>query len=301
MTATGLRVAAVGGGHGLAVSLTALRLLDLEPTAIVTVADDGGSSGRLRRDLGMLPPGDLRMALLALSGSAGTVADLFAYRFAVGDLAGHSLGNLVLAALTDLEGGFLAAIETASRLLRVHGRVLPSTLAPVHLCGVVDGTIIRGQANLGRVTGAIARIWLDPANPPALPAAVAAVQEADLVLLGPGSTFTSVAPNLLVPELGRALAAASDRIVYLCNLEPGMGETLGFTPAAHLAAMLGHCPGLRVPRMICQRPPTPALAAAEVAELGRLGAEVLHADVATDGRRGHHDPERLAAALKALV
>jgi uncharacterized cofD-like protein len=292
----------VGGGHGLAVTLAALRRLDIEPTAIVTVADDGGSSGRLRRGLGMLPPGDLRMALLALSGPAdGTIAELFAYRFAAGDLAGHSLGNLVLAALTDLEGGFLAAIETASRLLGVRGRVLPSTLAPIELCGVVDGRTIRGQANLGRVTGAIGRIWLDPADPPALPAAVAAVDRADLVLIGPGSTFTSVTPNLLVPGLGRALAAASDRAVYVCNLEPGMGETAGFTPAAHLAAMLDHCPGLRIPRMICQRPATPELAAAEVAELGALGAEVVHADVAADGRRGHHDPERLAAALKALV
>jgi uncharacterized cofD-like protein len=179
--------------------------------------------------------------------------------------------------------------------------VLPSTLVPVHLCGVVDAQVIRGQANLGRVTGAIARIWLDPADPPALPAAVAAVEEADLVLLGPGSTFTSVTPNLLVPGLGRALAAASDRVVYVCNLEPGTGETAGFTPAAHLAAMLSHCPGLRVPRMICQKPATGRLAAAEIAELGRLGAEVLHADVAVDGRRGHHDPQRLAAALKALV
>jgi uncharacterized cofD-like protein len=297
-------VAAVGGGHGLAVSLAALRRLGIEPTAIVTVADDGGSSGRLRRGLGMLPPGDLRMALLALAGhdrSHGPFADLFAYRFGAGDLAGHNLGNLVLAALTDLEGGFLPALEAAERLLDVRGRVLPSTVAVVELHGLVDGALVKGQVALARATGAIERIWLDPADPPAVAGAVAAVERADLVLLGPGSTFTSVAPNLLVPGLGAAVAAASERVAYVCNLEPQVGETSGFTPAAHLAALLRHCQGLRVPRVVCQRPASAAQAAAEAAELAALGAQVLHADVAAAGQGGRHDPERLADALKALL
>ncbi len=190
------RVVALGGGHGLSVTLTALRLQGVEPTALVTVADDGGSSGRLRRDLGVLPPGDLRMALLALADPAADVRDLFAYRFRAGDLAGHNLGNLALAALTELEGGFLEALATASRWLRVHGRVLPSTLVPVRLRGRVDGQVVYSQVAITTTRGRVEAVWLEPAAPEAVPEAVDAVRAADLILLGPGSTYTSVVPNL---------------------------------------------------------------------------------------------------------
>jgi uncharacterized cofD-like protein len=295
------RVTAIGGGHGLAVTLSALRRLGLEPTAVVTVADDGGSSGRLRRDLGMLPPGDLRMALLALAGPRSEVAGLFAYRFAIGDTAGHNLGNLILAALTDLEGGFLEALRVASGLLDVRGRVLPSTLDPVRLEGSINGKVVSGQAALGHSGGPIESVWLAPDDPPALDAAVEAVAEADLVLLGPGSTFTSLVPNLLVPGVGRAVAAAADRLVYVCNLEPQMGETAGFTPSDHLRALLDHCPGLHVPRVIAQRPADPAEARAGAAELAELGAEVLMAEITVDGEPGRHDPARLAAVVGSLV
>jgi uncharacterized cofD-like protein len=295
------RVTAIGGGHGLAVTLSALRRLGLEPTAVVTVADDGGSSGRLRRDLGMLPPGDLRMALLALAGPRSEVAGLFAYRFAIGDTAGHNLGNLILAALTDLEGGFLEALRVATGLLDVRGRVLPSTLDPVRLEGSINGKVVSGQAALGHSGGPIESVWLAPDDPPALDAAVEAVAEADLVLLGPGSTFTSLVPNLLVPGVGRAVAAAADRLVYVCNLEPQMGETAGFTPSDHLRALLDHCPGLHVPRVIAQRPADPAEARAGAAELAELGAEVLMAEITVDGEPGRHDPARLAAVVGSLV
>jgi uncharacterized cofD-like protein len=295
------RVTAIGGGHGLAVTLSALRRLGLEPTAVVTVADDGGSSGRLRRDLGMLPPGDLRMALLALAGPRSEVAGLFAYRFAIGDTAGHNLGNLILAALTDLEGGFLEALRVASGLLDVRGRVLPSTLDPVRLEGSINGKVVSGQAALGHSGGPIESVWLAPDDPPALDAAVEAVAEADLVLLGPGSTFTSLVPNLLVPGVGRAVAAAADRLVYVCNLEPQMGETAGFTPSDHLRALLDHCPGLHVPRVIAQRPADPADARAGAAKLAELGAEVLMAEITVDGEPGRHDPARLAAVVGSLV
>jgi uncharacterized cofD-like protein len=296
-----VRVVALGGGHGLAVTLTALRLLAVEPTAVVTVADDGGSSGRLRRDLGLLPPGDLRMALLALADPAAEVRELFAYRFERGDLAGHNLGNLALAALTELRGGFLEALEVAGRWLRIHGRVLPSTLVPVRLCGRVDGRPVEGQAVITRAAGRVEEVWLDPRRPAAVPAAVAAVRAAELVLLGPGSTFTSVVPNLLVPELGAAVAAAGQRVTYVCNLEAQPGETTGFPPEAHLAAILAHCPGLRVPRVLCQRPPTPAAGDREARAFAALGAEVTHADVAAAAAPGRHDPARLATALKELA
>ena len=294
------RVVAIGGGHGLAATLRALCLLGLAPTAVVTVADDGGSSGRLRRDLGVLPPGDLRMALLALADPACELASLFAYRFRGGDLDGHSLGNLMLAALTDLRGGFLEALATAARWLHVRGQVLPSTLEPVRLQGRVDGKVVTGQAAITTARGRVEQVWLEPRAPAAVPAAVQAVREADLVLLGPGSTFTSVAPNLLVPELGRAVAAAA-RVAYVCNLEPQLGETAGFPPEAHLAALQAHCQGLRVEVVICQRPESAAQARREAAALAALGARALHADVADPAARGRHDPERLAAALKELI
>ena len=296
-----MRVVALGGGHGLAVTLTALRLVGVEPTAVVTVADDGGSSGRLRRDLGLLPPGDLRKAMLALADPAAEVRELFAYRFERGDLAGHNLGNLALAALTDLEGGFLEALQAASRWLGVHGRVLPATLVPVRLCGRVDGRHVEGQVAIMTATGRVESVWLEPRSPAAVPSAVAAVREADLVLLGPGSTFTSVVPNVLVPELAEALVEAADRLVYICNLEAQPGETSGFPPEAHLAAILDHCPGLRVATVLCQRPPDAAGAAREVAAFAALGAAVVHAEVAAADAPGRHDTARLATALKELA
>jgi uncharacterized cofD-like protein len=296
-----VRVVALGGGHGLAVTLAALRLLGIEPTAVVTVADDGGSSGRLRRDLGLLPPGDLRKAMLALADPAAEVRELFGYRFERGDLAGHNLGNLALAALTDLEGGFLEALRTASRWLGVHGQVLPATLVPVRLCGQVDGRPVEGQVAIMTATGRVESVWLEPRAPAAVPAAVAAVRGADLVLLGPGSTFTSVVPNVLVPELAAALVEAADRLVYICNLEAQPGETSGFPPEAHLAAILDHCLGLRVATVLCQRPRDAATAAREVAAFGALGAAVVHAEVAAGDAPGRHDAARLATALKELA
>ncbi|HEX2372637.1 MAG TPA: uridine diphosphate-N-acetylglucosamine-binding protein YvcK [Actinomycetota bacterium] len=296
-----MRVVALGGGHGLAVTLTALRLLGVAPTAIVAVADDGGSSGRLRRDLGLLPPGDLRKALLALADPTAEVRQLFGYRFERGDLAGHNLGNLALAALTDLKGGFLEAIEEAAGWLRVHGQVLPGTLVPVRLCGRVDGRQVEGQVAIATASGRVELVWLEPRDPAAVPAAVAAVGEADLVLLGPGSTFTSVVPNLLVPELAAALVGAQGRLVYVCNLEAQPGETSGFAPESHLAAILDHCPGLEVATVLCQRPRDAAAAARELRAFAELGAAVVHAEVAADDHPGRHDAARLATALKELA
>ncbi|HEX5882876.1 MAG TPA: uridine diphosphate-N-acetylglucosamine-binding protein YvcK [Actinomycetota bacterium] len=295
-----MRVVALGGGHGLAVTLAALRLLGVAPTAVVAVADDGGSSGRLRRDLGLLPPGDLRKAMLALADPAAEVRELFGYRFERGDLAGHNLGNLALAALTDLKGGFQEALEEASRWLRVQGRVLPATLVPVRLCGLVDGRQVEGQVAIATASGRVESVWLEPRAPAAVPAAVDAVRQADLVLLGPGSTFTSVVPNLLVPDLAAALTEA-ERLVYICNLEAQPGETSGFAPETHLAAILDHCPGLPVATVLCQRPQDAAAAARELRAFAELGAAVLHAEVAADDHPGRHDAARLATALKELA
>ena len=167
--------------------------------------------------------------------------------------------------------------------------------------GRVDGQVVYSQVAITTTRGRVEAVWLEPAAPEAVPEAVDAVRAADLILLGPGSTYTSVVPNLLVPEVGRALAEAADRVVYICNLEPQPAETIGFPPEAHVAALLDHCPGLRVPRVVCQRPDDPARAEREAAAFAALGSQVIHADVAADGTQARHDPERLAAALKGLA
>jgi uncharacterized cofD-like protein len=178
--------------------------------------------------------------------------------------------------------------------------VLPATLVPVRLCGRVDGRQVEGQVAIMTATGRVEAVWLEPRRPAAVPAAVLAVRKADLVLLGPGSTFTSVVPNLLVPELAAALVEAS-RLVYICNLEAQPGETTGFAPEGHLAAILDHCPGLRVATVLGQRPEGEAAAAREVRAFAELGAAVVHAEVAADDHPGRHDAARLATALKELA
>lgn len=265
------------------------------------MADDGGSSGRLRRELGVLPPGDVRKALLALADPHSAIAPLLAYRFVRGELAGHPIGNLVLAALADLKGGFLEAVNAMSRLLGLRGRVLPSTLVPVELHGRVDGREVRGQETLTRITGRIEQVWLEPAAPTAVPAAVTAVAAADLVMIGPGSTFTSLIPNLLVPGLAAAIVGRPERVVYVCNLESPPGETSGFLPEAHLAALLAHCPGLAVGRVLCQRPTDAAARAREVHAFAELKAEVVHAELLGADRPERHDPTLLATALRSLI
>jgi uncharacterized cofD-like protein len=265
------------------------------------MADDGGSSGRLRRELGVLPPGDVRKALLALADPHSAIGPLLAYRFLRGELAGHPVGNLVLAALADLKGGFIEAVDATSRLLGLQGRVLPSTLVPVELRGRVDGREVHGQNTLTRIAGRIEHVWLEPAAPAAVPAAVVAVAAADLVVIGPGSTFTSLIPNLLVPDLAAALVGRPERVVYVCNLQSQQAETSGFLPEAHLAALLAHCPGLAVGRVLCQRPADALARAREVRAFAELGAEVVHAELLATHRPERHDPALLATTLRSLL
>jgi len=300
-------VVAVGGGHGLAQALAALRSLGATPTAIVTVADDGGSSGRLRRELGIIPPGDLRMALLTLARNR-PLADLMAHRFTAGELAGHALGNLVLVALAEQAGGdFLAALDGAGQLLDCAGRVLPATLAPVQLKAVVAGVQVDGQVQVATAGGRVERLWLEPGDPPACAPAVAALAAAELVVLGPGSLFTSVIATLLVPDLARALAHAPGRVILVANLATQVRETEGMNLEAHVSALLDAVPGLSLDTVLMHDGPAPQ-------GLGRpLGTELTEvrvgtavpADLAvrrTDGTASAiHDVGRLAAALAPFV
>jgi len=236
------RAVAIGGGTGLPLVLRCLVDLGFSTTAVVTVADDGGSSGSLRRELGILPPGDIRNCLVALAEPGHPLAEVFQYRFAAGEgLAGHALGNLIIAALADLKGGFAEGIAAAAALLGCRGRVLPSTLANVVLSAEDEcGDRITGQANVARSTATVHRVHMDPHEPPAYPPVIEAIDAADLVVIGPGSLYTSVIPNLLVAGIAEALARADAQVVYVCNVANQRGETTGMDAADHVAALLVH-------------------------------------------------------------
>jgi uncharacterized cofD-like protein len=307
-----LKVVALGGGHGLAASLSALRRVTPDVTAIVTVADDGGSSGRLRQEFGVLPPGDLRMALAALCGDddwGTTWARVVQHRFGgTGELAGHPVGNLLIAGLWDLlgDGDPVAALDWVARLLRVTGRVLPMAAVPLDIVAAVEGvdpaaphalSQVCGQAAVAVTRGRVRSISLVPADPPAVPDAVAAVLDADWVVFGPGSWFTSVLPHLLVPSLAAALGQSQARKLVALNLVPQPGETEGFSPHRHLEVLAEHASSLSFDVVLAD---SAAVAGAE-SELakaaGQLHASLILADVATgDGAR--HDPLLLAAAYR---
>ncbi len=239
----GRRAVAIGGGTGLPQVLRCLVELGFETSAVVTMADDGGSSGVLRRQLGILPPGDVRNCLVALAAEEeGTLASVFQYRFEGGEgLVGHALGNLIIAALTDITGDFGEAVRLAEHYLGARGRVLPSTFADVVLHGVDrQGAEISGQACLASNPTAVANVFMEPEDPPANPEALLAIQTADVVVVGPGSLYTSVIPNFLVSGLAEALRSSKALRVYVCNVANLRGETGGLDAAEHVEALLDH-------------------------------------------------------------
>ncbi len=278
---------AVGGGHGLAATLRAVRRYTEHVTAVVSVADDGGSSGRLRELLGIVPPGDLRKCLVALAETGSRLAEAFEYRFAEDELAGHSLGNLLLAGLMDGSEP-IGALDEACRLLGVRGRVLPATLEPVMLKAEADSGPVAGQvAVMG--TDRIRSVSLVPADPEAPVEVVSALGEADQIVLGPGSLFTSVLAALAVPAARDGVAESSASSVYVCNLRPQVPETEGFDVGRHLDALLGH--GVRVDTVVCD---TTAMA------LGAVSVPVVDVPLARPNGLAH-DPGRLARVLADLA
>lgn len=296
------RIVALGGGHGLAASLQALTHVTRHLTAVVTVADDGGSSGRLREELGCLPPGDLRMALAALTDDDHHVwRDVLQYRFhTTGPLDQHSVGNLLIVALWQLLGDPVGGLDEVARLLHARGRVLPAATVPLEIAARVRGAegtrTIHGQSKVAVARGAVEEIWLDPQEPPACPQAVDAVMSADFVVLGPGSWYTSVLPHLLIPGLRDALLSTTARIVLTMNLVPQAGETEGMSAADHLAALHRIAPELRVDTVIGD-PQAIENIDDVVARSAQLGAQLLLRQVRARVR-GLHDPLRLAAAYR---
>ena len=304
---------ALGGGHGLAASLSALRHVVRDLTAVVTVADNGGSSGRLRHEFGALPPGDLRMALAALCGDdewGQTWARVLQHRFrSDGDMHDHAVGNLLIVALWELLGGHVEGLDWVGRLLGAQGRVLPMAVTPIDIAADVVGldaadpdrpVRVRGQVEIASTDGTVGSVELEPHDPPACPEAVAAIADADWVVLGPGSWFTSVIPHLLVPELRAALAATSARTAVTLNLEPQSGETDGFSPEQHLEVLAAHAPELRLDVVLADRRTVDDEDGLRgVAKA--LGAELVLADVAADDGSPRHDPDKLADAYARFM
>lgn len=239
----GPKIVAIGGGTGLSNLLRGLKDYSAKITAIVTVADDGGSSGRLRREIGVLPPGDIRNCLAALADEEKLLTELFQYRFQAGDgLIGHSFGNLFLTAMSDIAGDLEQAIAASSKVLAVRGEVLPATLSDVSLWAeLADGRRIEGESSITKANGKILKIGCTPANPPALPKVAQALREADFIIIGPGSLYTSVIPNLLVPEIADAIANSQVPRIYVCNIMTQPGETDGYSVADHIRAIDRAC------------------------------------------------------------
>ncbi len=308
-----LRVVALGGGHGLAANLSALRRVVSDVTAVVTVADNGGSSGRLRSEFGVLPPGDLRMALAALCGDddwGQTWARVLQHRFrSTGEMHDHSVGNLLIVALWELLGGHVEALAWVGRLLGAQGRVLPMAVTPIDITAQVLGldergpgalTTVRGQVEVASTSGQVVAVRLEPDDPPACPEALDAVRAADWVVLGPGSWFTSVIPHLMLPELRDAIIASPARKIVTLNLEPQPGETEGFSPETHLQVLAEHAPTLRFDVVLVDRG-----SVVDEPQLQRTvdahGAELVVADLAAEDDVARHDPEKLANAYAGIM
>ncbi len=307
----GPAVVALGGGHGLAVSLRALRGVTDQLTAVVGVADDGGSSGRLRRDLGVPPPGDLRMALAALCGDDSwgrTWSTVVQHRFAHGELSGHAVGNLLITALWEETGDFVAGLDWVAALLGTQGRVLPMCTEGLEIVAQVRDapghpglSTVRGQSTVAVTAGTVERIAIEPAHPPACPEAVTAIESAEALVMGPGSWYTSVLAGLLVPGIRRAFIASSARKVLVLNLVPQPGETSGFSPQGHLDVLFEHFPDVRVDAVLADRahvPDEPALRAS----CSAVGAELVLRPIADErAGPGHHDPLLLGRAFSDLI
>jgi uncharacterized cofD-like protein len=308
------RIVALGGGHGLFASLSALRRLTTALTAVVTVADDGGSSGRIRRELGVLPPGDLRMALVALASEPDGAGPgwhpewphLLQHRFGgSGALAGHPVGNLLLTGLLEEHADPVAALDVAGSMVGAVGRVLPMSASPLDLVADVatfdrDDPVrvrrIHGQSAIAATLGQVRDIRLIPADAPACAAAVEAVETADAIVLGPGSWFTSVIPHLILPGLAAALTSSAGRVVVTLNLVPQPGETEGFSATEYLRALERYAPALHVDAVVADADSVPDEAALATYCVRRQ-ADLVLARVSGDDAWDRHDPGRLATAL----
>lgn len=310
------RIVIIGGGTGLPVLLRGLKHYPADITAIVTVADDGGSSGRLREDLHIPPPGDIRNVLAALSDVEPLIEEMFQHRFKTSnELSGHSLGNLILAAMTSITGNFVHAIQEMSKVLNVRGKVLPAANQNVVLhAELEDGTIVSGESKIPFSGKKIRKVYLTPDDIQPLPETIQAIRQADLIIIGPGSLYTSILPNLLVPTLGQEVCHSRAKKVYICNLMTQGGETHGFTAGDHVKAIYDHMNCAFIDTILVNNEEIPPdvqfrynqeLAHPvqyDFATLYELGLEVVHADIAVLEKGAlRHDPKKVAEILYSLL
>jgi uncharacterized cofD-like protein len=309
----GPKIVAVGGGTGLSTLLRGLKTYSANITAVVTVADDGGSSGKLRRDFGVLPPGDIRNCIAALADEEKLLTELFQYRFSAGEgLEGHSFGNLFLTAMSDITGDLEQGIAASSKVLAIQGRVLPATLCHVDLWAeMADGRTIRGESRITDADGQIVKIGCIPENPPALPAVIKAIEEADFIIIGPGSLYTSVIPNLLVPEIAKAIDKSKVPCVYICNIMTQPGETTGYQVSDHIKA-IDHACGKKLfdAVLVEKNHPSPrsteryrqenaTYVEIDANEIQRLRRQIVPVNVMEEDEQGYlrHNSRKLARAL----
>lgn len=307
----GLRVVAVGGGTGLSALLSGIKTFTSNITAIVTVTDTGGSSGRLREEMDILPPGDIRNCLVALADAGPLIRDLFQYRFEVGEgLKGHSFGNLFITALSKVTGDFEKAVAESSKVLAIRGRVIPSTLEKVTLVGeFMDGTTIEGETNITDVQKPLRNIRLKPENCSARPEALDAIENADLVIFGPGSLYTSILPNLMIRDIYDAILKSDAYKVYVSNVMTQPGETEGFTAWDHMRVLIEHTDPRIVDACFVNMEPIPASMIEKYREKGaepvvldlekirEKGYQIIEGHILKIDGQVRHDPERLARLI----
>jgi uncharacterized cofD-like protein len=310
------RVVIIGGGTGLPVLLRGLKQYPVEITAIVTVADDGGSSGRIREDLDIPPPGDIRNVLAALSDVEPLVEEMFQHRFKTSnELSGHSLGNLILAAMTSITGNFVHAIQEMSKVLNVRGKVLPAANQNVILhAEMEDGTIVSGESKIPFSGKRIRRVFLTPEHIKPLPETILAIRQADLIVIGPGSLYTSILPNLLVPKIGEEVCKANAKKVYICNLMTQAGETHDFTASDHVQAIYDHLNDSSIDMILVNNEDIPEdvqlryheeLAKPvkyDIERLEAMGLEVLQEEIVCDDADViRHDAKKVAEILFNII
>lgn len=310
----GMRIVAIGGGSGLSFLLRGLKEITSNIVAVVTVSDDGGSSGILRKELGVLPPGDIRNCLVALADTEPLLCDLFQYRFTEGEgLLGHSFGNLYLAAMTNVTGDFLQAVRESSKVLAIRGKVLPATLESVVLCGELsDGSIIEGESKVGKSCLPIKKVFLKPSSPNVLNEVINEIKEADVVILGPGSLFTSIIPNLLINGLLDSLKSSGTVKIYVCNIMTQPGETDDFTASRHVATLLQYLgDGIIDYAIVNEEVPEKSIlerylkdgakiVEPDFEEIERMGVKSVVDKLLGAGELIRHDPKKLAKAVQEL-
>ncbi|MDO7787921.1 uridine diphosphate-N-acetylglucosamine-binding protein YvcK [Desulforamulus aquiferis] len=309
----GPRIVVIGGGTGLSSLLKGLKEYTSNITAIVAVTDDGGSSGRLRDNLGILPPGDIRNCVVALADRETLMEEVLQYRFTTGELAGHNLGNLLLAGLNNVSGGFDGAVQALSKVLAIRGQVLPSTLENVVLgAELADNSVTYGECNISSSGCKIKRVFLKPAVCSPMPEALAAIQEADAIILGPGSLYTSVIPNLLVQGVADAIKESSAHKIYICNIMTQPGETRGYSAYNHLMSIFEHV-GPVVEHILVNSEPIPGRLLKKYREQGAEPVRILPEEITALGVKiwakylvqqtnvVRHQPEKLARAIMDIV